>query len=554
MYQIVVSYLESRFACFFEEEPITIYEELLYKIKDVVPYIKNIPSERIRVSYKDINLSTARATDEGIFINISPGDSLILKEAFRNAYDCGSESFKRVYIKVREVDSPMVARNRRGVVAVEENSNVDRATSSVEPKTGSRVEFTSRKKIGFQDVKTKPDLAEQDWKKDKETDINSQLEDRQNELYAVEAQLEEMNRPVLQPPQSGKYKTIICGNCHVRGHRSDGNKNNATCVKQPCLSYASCGQDKKHPEHFEEIRTLTKRCKQLKSEIDILSKDRQNLVAFQSKSISAFTTAVTNRLLKAFPDRYDPRTAIGKIKLQKDIVTIRMACNGKIPNFTSVTDDRDQFLDLLEEQQNRFDEVDSIDKRGYRESASISTNISPNFTNIGNIHKISSPVKVKKTKRNRRRKYSSSSSSDSDSSSSSSGSDIRERKHDEYYNLQKKHHSYGKKKRKHRKITHRCNSPCIQPLEDVLHVTTYNRGKQKGTGSAKGKETLPTHSYTKTQMKMDAQNNINETNIDENNDDTTPVLETAEASEITAGNHGWSLECLANVAENVAKL
>ena len=121
MFQVVVSYLESRFACFFTEKPFSVYEELLQKIKEVVPYIRNIPSERIRVAYKDINLSTNRESDEGIFINISPGESLILNEAFRNAYDCGSESFKRVHIIIRGIDSPFIAK-------VNENANVGRAT------------------------------------------------------------------------------------------------------------------------------------------------------------------------------------------------------------------------------------------------------------------------------------------------------------------------------------------------------------------------------------------------------------------------------------------
>ena len=98
MFQVVVSYLESRFACF-TEKPFSVYEELLQTIKEVVPYIRNIPFERIRVAYKDINLSTNRESDEGFFINISPGEGLILNEAFRNAYDCGSESFKRLHIK-----------------------------------------------------------------------------------------------------------------------------------------------------------------------------------------------------------------------------------------------------------------------------------------------------------------------------------------------------------------------------------------------------------------------------------------------------------------------
>ena len=62
----------------------------------------------------------------------------------------------------------------------------------------------------------------------------------------------------MEQPHSGQYKTIVCGNCHVRGHRSEDKKNNAPCLEEPCY-YIRCGQKKKHPEHFEEIRTLTKR-------------------------------------------------------------------------------------------------------------------------------------------------------------------------------------------------------------------------------------------------------------------------------------------------------
>ena len=137
---------------------------------------------------------------------------MILQEAFRNAYDRGSESFKRVHIKIREIDSPFIAKNR---CEFNENSNVYQATSSKElAQSEHRVEVTSRQKLGFQSVETKPIVGE-DWKKNKEKDIITQIEDQESELYAVEAQLEEMNRPILEPPHSRKYKTIVCGNCHV---------------------------------------------------------------------------------------------------------------------------------------------------------------------------------------------------------------------------------------------------------------------------------------------------------------------------------------------------
>ena len=71
-------------------------------------------------------------------------------------------------------------------------------------------EFVSRTKLsicqqiegptkGFQSVETKPIVVE-DWKKNKEKDVITQIEDQESELYAVEAQLEEMNRPILEPP------------------------------------------------------------------------------------------------------------------------------------------------------------------------------------------------------------------------------------------------------------------------------------------------------------------------------------------------------------------
>jgi hypothetical protein len=105
MYQVVVSYLDSRYGCFFSDDVILDYDELLEKVKTAVPYIQNIPSERIRIAYKDITLSSSLSStgarqEEGVFINTLPRNPMVLGEAFRNAYDCGSESFKRIEIKL----------------------------------------------------------------------------------------------------------------------------------------------------------------------------------------------------------------------------------------------------------------------------------------------------------------------------------------------------------------------------------------------------------------------------------------------------------------------
>ena len=151
----------------------------------------------------------------------------------------------------------------------------------------------------------------------------------------------------MELPRVGRYNSI-CGNCHIRGHRSDGNKKNDKCNAPPCTSYFMYGQKKKHSEHFEEIKKRKRELKEVTREIEKVNMEKKNLEAFQSKSISAFATAVTQRLLKAFPEKYSPRTPGGKLALQKDIATLRIDCNNKIPSVAD--DERNMFLELLEKQ------------------------------------------------------------------------------------------------------------------------------------------------------------------------------------------------------------
>ena len=95
----------SDFLVFFLEKSIELYSDLLKKIKAAVPYIRDVPDTKIGVGYKDTSL--------GVFILITPGDNLVLDEAFINAYDCGAETFRRVELEIRETDSPFIAKSRR---------------------------------------------------------------------------------------------------------------------------------------------------------------------------------------------------------------------------------------------------------------------------------------------------------------------------------------------------------------------------------------------------------------------------------------------------------
>lgn len=153
-------------------------------------------------------------------------------------------------------------------------------------------------------------------------------------------------------------------------------------------------------------------------------------------------------MAKAFPDRYDTRTAAGKIKLQKDIATIRIACNNKIP--AGSTSDRSLFLELLKKQQQDFEENNSLDKINMNNKVDAKPIVSNVYSAVASrcnapivktVNNISSPVAVSKSKKKRRRNRSSSSSSSSPSRSSSSDSD-------EYVRRRHKQHRIGKRKAK----------------------------------------------------------------------------------------------------------
>ena len=94
---------------------------------------------------------------------------------------------------------------------------------------------------------------------------------------AVETHIRELEIDVLvEPPRVGNYGSMVCGNCHIRGHRAEGNRGNGSCKSPPCNSYIPCGQKKKHPEHFEEIRKMKKQLKDLQKEIDTAKTEKKN--------------------------------------------------------------------------------------------------------------------------------------------------------------------------------------------------------------------------------------------------------------------------------------
>ena len=216
-----------KYASFYVQNPITDFTELLERVKKAVPVLKFIPDYQIRISYKDVQMGT--------FVNIDSHEQLHLQETFRNAFPCGSDSYRRVHLKVRESDSPFLLKSSRSSQPLPqetEHTKPSVAKSKLEPKTL----FTPS------DDGHESELASTfNWKNSKKEQSIWQQQSLCDKKLAIETHLREPELQVVEPRRARSYNSI-CGNCHIRGHRNDGNKKNDKCNAPPCTSYFMCGQ------------------------------------------------------------------------------------------------------------------------------------------------------------------------------------------------------------------------------------------------------------------------------------------------------------------------
>ena len=260
MFQVLLQYFEDRYASFYVQNPITDFTELLERVKKAVPVLKGIPHDQIRISYKDVQLGT--------FLNIDSHEQLHLQETFRNAFPCGSDSYRRVHLKVRESDSPFLLKSSRSSQPLPqetEHTKPSVAKSKLEPKTL----FTPS------DDGHESELASTfNWKNSKKEQSIWQQQSLCDKKLAIETHLREPELQVVEPRRARSYNSI-CGNCHIRGHRNDGNKKNDKCNAPPCTSYFIYGQKKKHSEHFEEIKKRKRELKKVTREIEKVNMEKK---------------------------------------------------------------------------------------------------------------------------------------------------------------------------------------------------------------------------------------------------------------------------------------
>ena len=121
---------------------------------------------------------------------------------------------RRVYLKVRESDSPFLLKRRSD----SKEASTESMSSTKQPKSllSSFASSVNSERSAVADVC--------DWKTSKGNQLSQKLQSLSDSKLAIETHIRELEIDVVEPPRVGSYATMICGNCHIRGHRAEGNR------------------------------------------------------------------------------------------------------------------------------------------------------------------------------------------------------------------------------------------------------------------------------------------------------------------------------------------
>lgn len=142
----------------------------------------------------------------------------------------------------------------------------------------------------------------------------------------LEMRIESMQADIPKPPAMGNSK-LICGNCHLRGHRNNPSR---PCIMAKCDDYTKCGLKEKHPDYFASLNVLKTDLRKKKASVKDLQAQITSMEDFSKTSEFDFMKNLTPRLYAI-----DPSYKTNKGKLMRDCRLLRDLLDGKIPPVTA---------------------------------------------------------------------------------------------------------------------------------------------------------------------------------------------------------------------------
>lgn len=184
--------------------------------------------------------------------------------------------------------------------------------------------------------------------------ITNKEEELVTKLSEVEVQIETKTEeikcfmiPVESLPPLGNMASV-CGNCHRKGHRAEGNKGKKDCGLDKCKSFFICGQKSRHPEYSKQLAQKKKELSNLQETLKNVTDELNMLRNFVEKtSETNFMLDVKRRLRITDPQKYRDVAV-----LLRDTRTLKVAYKGKIP--PSDQNDSEEFARLLKQTKHKI--------------------------------------------------------------------------------------------------------------------------------------------------------------------------------------------------------
>ena len=213
---------------------------------------------------------------------------------------------------------------------------------------------TTEREVQKSSLSKKPRVENSDDNPSVPKTMTNKEEELVIKLSKVEAQIEAKTEeikcfmiPVETLPPLGNIASV-CGNCHRKGHRAEGNKGKKDCRLDKCKSFFICGQKIRHPEYSKQLAQKKKELSNLQETLKNVTDELDMLRNFVEKtSETNFMLDVKRRLRITDPQKYRDVAV-----LLRDTRTLKVAYKGKIP--PSDQNDREQFPRLLKQTRNKI--------------------------------------------------------------------------------------------------------------------------------------------------------------------------------------------------------
>lgn len=166
---------------------------------------------------------------------------------------------------------------------------------------------------------------------------------KEKELKDLQNKRKSLDVIICDPEPVGPFKSTRCGNCHLRGHKADGNRGNKSCTFPACNSWKDCGQKDKHPEHKRECKQIEKDIKHVEKEVDDIKIEMCKLSSFKEKSSTSFIAVMKDRLRETNRHKY-MNTNI----LMRDVIALKDFYRNIIPTHPPCKD-QEEFENILKD-------------------------------------------------------------------------------------------------------------------------------------------------------------------------------------------------------------